>query len=235
MKRNKSKSPYEVFGKDQLQLHDHQETQILEPITSDRPESHRSIDQDTDNKDTNKEVSPKWPRQPKMLIWAQSRIQISVSYQLAIAIILGIILIILASFRIGQNFSRPVPASDNIVDIQSVSSSTGQDFSSTAVSPIRPTGGQNRIVIQTHKLRSELEPVQHYFAKANIACHLRQINNRYYLVTDQKYNNPSKKGNDGYIARQKIIEIGRKYSPPAGFKSFGPKAFEDVYGMKFQD
>jgi len=235
MRRNKDKSPYEVFGKNQLRLHDHQETRILEPIASDLSDSHRSTD--LNREDTiDKKVLPKWPRQPKMLILAQSRIQILVSYQLAIAIVLGIILIILLSFRIGQKSQLgPAPSSNTTSDTQTVSSAPSQDFSSATVSPTIASAGQNRIVIQTHNLRSELEPVQHYFAKANIACHLRQIGNRYYLVTDKKYDNPSKKGNDGYIARQKIIEIGRKYAPPVGFKSFGPKAFEDVYGMKFQD
>jgi hypothetical protein len=68
-----------------------------------------------------------------------------------------------------------------------------------------------------------------------VATEIIEKNNWYYLVTKNKYDNPEKAGTDGYLAKQKIIEIGSGYKAPVGFESFGPKPFSDAFGMRFDE
>ena len=90
-------------------------------------------------------------------------------------------------------------------------------------------------MIQTWSSRTQLEPVKSYFAENGIKTEIRKIGDVYYLITIEKYENPQRLGTDGYLARQKIVEIGAEYKAPPGYGSFGPKPFYDAYGMRFDD
>ena len=105
----------------------------------------------------------------------------------------------------------------------------------SAVGPRRVSSGNNRIVIQTWQVRSQLEPVKRFFAENGIATEIREISGMYYLITKDRYANPEKRGTDGYYAKQRIIELGSQYKAPAGYGSFGAKPFYDAYGMRFND
>ncbi len=67
-----------------------------------------------------------WPRKPKIVQFNAGRIEFSMPYQLAIAVLLGVILLLLVVFRLGQHASNP--------QITSVSASS-QDVKT---SPARP-------------------------------------------------------------------------------------------------
>ena len=98
--------------------------------------------------------------------------------------------------------------------------------------------GKNRIVIQTLQLRSHLEPVKQYFASFGVETEIKKVDNWYYLVTENKYDNPEKPGTNGYFAKQRIIELGAGYKAPTGYESFrrGDKMpFHDAFGMNFDD
>ena len=56
-----------------------------------------------------------WPKRPKMLLFNAGRIEISLPYQLAVAILLGLVLLILVAFRLGQNLSNEAVTSSAIV------------------------------------------------------------------------------------------------------------------------
>jgi len=94
--------------------------------------------------------------------------------------------------------------------------------------------GDNIIVIASHPLSSHLEPVKQYFAGFGIATEIIKRDNRFMLVTQERFENIEKAGSDGFAMRKKIIAIGANYKPPAssGFEPFGPKPFQDAYGMK---
>jgi len=106
--------------------------------------------------------------------------------------------------------------------------------SAVKVEPVKQKGN-NRIVIQTYQLRADLEPVKQFFAQFGIETEIIKINDWYYLVTKDKYENPEKPGTDGYLAKQKIIELGTKYKAPQGYETFGKKPFYDAYGMNFDN
>ena len=192
----------------------------------------------------------KWPQRPRIVQLNAGRIEISIPYQLAIAILLGIVLLVLIVFRLGQSSQKvsgsasEIPknirkvAPGAIVGIPQMSvpaeKKTPTPESTKKVEPVR-SKGNNRIVIQTYQLRAHLEPVRQYFAQFEIETEIKKIGDWYYLVTKNRYENPEKSGTDGYLAKQKIIEWGAKYKAPPGYETFGTKPFHDAYGMRFED
>jgi hypothetical protein len=183
-----------------------------------------------------------WPRRPRIIQFNAGRVEISVPYQLAIAMLLGIVLIVLVFYRMGQMRTLSKEgATDSTVETeqnaQLATTSAVQTAAEQAPPSIEPTEpeGDNRIVIQTYQLSSQLEPVKQYFADFGIETEIKRIDEWYYLVTKDKYDNPQKPGTDGYLAKQRIIELGAQYKAPMGFETFGKEPFHDAYGMKFDD
>ena len=196
----------------------------------------------------------RWSIKPRIIEFNAGRIEISMPYQLAVALLLGIILLVLVVFRLGQltylnrqkavnpdakvskTMEKPVPKA--ITTIQQ----EAQTAEKTAPGPradekvaTAESKGSNRIVIQTHLLKTQLEPARQYFAEKGIETEIRKMGDIYYLITTRKYENPEKQGTDGYLARQKIVELGAQYKAPRGYLTFGDKPFHDAYGMKFDD
>jgi len=207
----------------------------------------------------------RWPSGPKMLLFSAGRVEISLPYQIAIAILLGLILLILVAFRLGQNLSSKTVESSVVVpkDAQklaespvvgstlrrsSVQASSPQVEAPEKAEPVKKVSpvvqkpaaadtksGNNRIVIQTWWVKEQLEPVKEYFAKCGIETEIIKESEWYYLVTKEKYDNPDRPSTDGYTAKQKIIELGAKYELPPGLANFGPEPFHDAYGKRFNE
>ena len=182
----------------------------------------------------------KWPKKPRAVQLNLDRIEISIPYQVAIAVLLGFILLILVVFRLGQLSQRegaeaaaPEAAVTKPVKIEAPAAPVRVVEKRRA--PAAVETGNNRIVIQTYQLRSHLEPVRQYFAQFGIGTEIRKIDNWYYLVTSEKYDNPEKPGTNGYAAKQRIIELGANYKAPQGYESFGTRPFHDAYGKRFED
>jgi len=175
----------------------------------------------------------RWLKRPRIVQFNAGRIELSMPYQLAIALLLAIVLLILISYRLGQisYLSKQKPIDSSVNRPGPIKKTTPNVRKSEPV----VSKGDNRIVIQTYKFSADLEPVKRHFAQAGIETEIRKIGNWYYLLTKDKYENPKRQGTDGNIARQKIIEWGAKYKAPPGFETFAPKLFSDAYGMKFED
>jgi hypothetical protein len=248
MARNRRKIPlYEVikarpkssYGKTLEQLHE------------------KKPDEDVPTAATSADETPerpiKWPRRPKIIQFNAGRIEISMSYPLVIALLLGFVLLVLVVFRLGQfTYAGKGEIADlsGEMSMREVAggSTAGQtqtpeqlgeaslDIPASAekVRSVRPKGN-NRIVIQTYQVRADLEPVKQYFANFGIETEIRKIDDWYYLVTKNKYENPERPGTDGYLVEQKIIELGAKYEAPQGYETFGTKPFHDAYGKRFDD
>jgi hypothetical protein len=120
---------------------------------------------------------------------------------------------------------------NKVAPATAVATDTGRQVSS----PPAGQTGRNRIVIQMYQVRSHLEPVKEYFEKLGVATEIIVKDNWYYLVTKNRYDNVDKAGSEGFIAKQKIIELGAGYKAPAGFETFGPKPFNDAFGMRFEE
>ena len=204
-----------------------------------------------ENPSTNPETSPnavRWVRKPGFVQFNAGRIEFSIPYQVGIAIALGMLLAAVVLFRLGQRVgNRYIPANTPAVakpitpkpvtqDTPVVKQPVAQDTSAAAVVANQPTStGKNRIVLKMYQVRSHLEPAKEYFDKMGVATEIIEKDNWYYLVTKNKYDNPGKAGTDGYLAKQKIIELGAGYKAPVGFETFGPNPFSDAYGKRFDD
>ncbi|MHC4755199.1 MAG: hypothetical protein ACYTBP_08650 [Planctomycetota bacterium] len=180
-----------------------------------------------------------WPRKPKLVQVNAGKIEITVPWQFAVACTLGLVALFLVVFRLGQiSYQKGlVFRSDQEIG------QSGSDMAGTTdpFGNMTPPGNEskasvplkgNRIVIQQHKRRMDLEPVQDHFAQYGIETFIEQRGDRFFLLTKETYDNPKIKGNDGYAAKQRITEIGAKYKAPPGRESFAPKLFSDAYGEK---
>ena len=147
----------------------------------------------------------------------------------------------------GANRATPVPvATKQASSGQAHSTSSGQagvvvkqatptTVTTGAAKQDAATIGRNRIVIQMYQVRSHLEPAKEYFDRMGVATEIIEKNNWYYLVTKNRYDNIDKSGSEGFLAKQKVIELGAGYKAPPGFETFGPKPFSDAFGMRFEE
>ena len=181
-------------------------------------------------------------KKPRLFQLNAGRFEMSISYPLAIAGVLGLILVVLIAFQIGKSFQTTAEDRQTQV-LDELSARTESDLQAGNEAFAGKNGtdeltGNNRIVIQTYQLRSHLEPVKQYFASFGVETEIKKLDNWYYLVTKNKYDNPEKPGTNGYFAKQRIIELGAGYKAPTGYESFkrGEKMpFHDAFGMNFND
>lgn len=115
--------------------------------------------------------------------------------------------------------------------------------------PVRT--GDNLIVLARHTDDKQLEPAQTYFNEHGIQTQIvsyaqvRAVFEQYglnldrlpkgdgfMLVTRDLYENPGRKGTNGYEVKQRITELGRSYEAPSGYERFAPHYFSDAYGLK---
>ncbi len=257
MRSRKKKALYEVIGKSRPKSGSAKQLESLHPERCYRNEVGLGAD-DLPESGSIDEV--RWSKKPKMVQFNAGRIEISISYQLAIALILGVVLLLLVVFRLGQLtllnsskavnsavemtkklpetvINKPVEATMQLPNLAEQTPLPEKVQVKTAVveNVLVDASKSNRIVIQTYQNRVHLEPVKKYFAGFGIKTEIRKIDNWYYLVTSNKYDNPQKAGTDGYRARQEIIKIGANYKAPQGYETFGSKPFSDAYGKKFND
>ena len=245
-KRGK-KALYEVMSKGRLKPTYEKKIEPLRPKELDKAQpSTAKPDVSTFEK------PPRWRIRPKPVQINAGRIELSMPYQLAIAVLLGVVLLMLISFRVGYRLGRggqkaANPAgrvenrsSDDAVGRAEVAAGGVRESPERAspvserIEPPKPTGN-NRIVIQTYLIRAHLEPVKEYFDKLGIQTEIRKIGERYYLVTSNKYEDTDRPGTDGYTVKRRIIELGPKYKAPPGYETFAPNLFTDAYGMRFND
>jgi hypothetical protein len=172
-----------------------------------------------------------WANRLKYFQAIAGRLEFSVPYTVAIAIVLGMILMMLLIFRLGQwSGARSVK--------QSAKTDAGI-VSQAATAEVPASAGKNRIVIKVFQVRTQLEPLKEYFDRMGVMTEILERNGWYYLVTKNKYQSIEKSGSDGCLAKQKIMEIGAGYKAPPGYETFrktGKAAdFSDAFGMRFDD
>jgi len=204
-----------------------------------------------------------WPKKPPLFYALRGRVEFSLPYTGLAAVILAAVLVVLLAYRLGQrnaintspeagNNSTAVPAdtrqeetppAERTNESETGNSETQEASEKVSADTTQPvesetqesSTGDNRIVIQTCPTRRPLEPVVKYFAEHNIETEIMKIGNRYFLLTKASFENPGRKGTDGYKMRERIVELGADYESPPGYASFGEKPFYDAYGMKFDN
>ncbi len=193
-------------------------------------------------------LSLKWWRRPRMLQFNAGKIEFSISYPIAVAAVLGIILLVLLVFRIGQYYSSegdnpvvPAPVSRKPEPGRPDSSTMQNAGLSQNVTPVEKkvetpesTGG-NVIVLVEYPRRTDLVPVQKHFAQSGIQTEVVNWGGKYFLITKDMFEGFGA-GSDGYKAKRKIIDVGALYKgkAPEGYETFAPQFFSDAYGRKIK-
>jgi len=197
-------------------------------------------------------AAAKWWRKPRIVQFNVGRIEFSMPYQLAVALVLGFVLLVLAAFRLGQVYyltdqraigpaekmpqiNRENPIEQDVAKIMEpptpIEDSTSLDIKELEPVKPKPTGN-NVIVLVEFGAQADLVPVRDHFAKYGIEIEIVMGNGRYFLQTKNRYDNPRTPGTNGYKALQEIIKVGAKYKAPPNFETFAPNFFSDAYGKK---
>lgn len=221
-----------------------EKTQEEKPITK----STETIEEVTSAEEVSK-TTTRWLRKPRLVQFNAGRVEFSMPYQIAIAIVLGLIVLILAAFRFGQfsymgeqgpadnptgkNLGSQNPQNPvirNRADISNTAKQTTLD--NKQIEPIQSTGS-NVIVLVEHRNQADLVPAQAHFAENGILTEVVNWSGKFFLVTADRYTGVLA-GSDGYKAIEKIKEVGAKYrgKAPEGFETFAPHYFNDAYGKK---
>ena len=238
MARDRKKlSMYEVMGKGQLKA------SYGKTLKKQQPEKVESVVKTPTEPSLPASGRPTyWPRKPKLLQFNAGRVEISMPYPIAIAVLLGIILLFLVALWLGETgyFSREGVSAGSVLNNLGGEGLTGRregiDIEGIPSDTIKETdsSGSNRIVIQTYDKRADLELVQYHFAEGGIETEIIKRGTVFYLVSVNKYkSDPSRPGTDGYAMIQQIVKWGARYKAPQGYESFAPNLFKDAYGMKF--
>lgn len=196
----------------------------------------------------------KWWRKPRIIQLNAGRIEFSVPYQVAVAAGLVLVLVVVASYRLGQ-FSATAgqqepaqppgqaPQARNETPVQPPVNDVRRPATtaeSTPPKPVKPEpvkpAGTNVIVLVEYNAMADLKPVQAHFLENGIETEIVGQDGRYFLQTKQRYDNPATPGTDGFKAKQKIAEVGAKYKgkAPPGYETFAPRYFSDAYGRKIE-
>ena len=243
MVRNKRKKAlYEVMSKARDKPGYGRTLEKMRPKSSD--ESKSAV-----NAETSK-ATARWMRKPKIVQFNFGRIEFSMPYPLAFALVLGLIVLVLATFRLGYYLTdqraistavetpqiKPTtPMEREAADIREPPAPVEDSTLLDEVKPTQPKStGNNVIVLVEFGARADLVPVRAHFAEYGIDTEIVMEKGRYFLQTKNRYDNPGTPGTNGYKALQKIIEVGAKYKgkaqPP--FETFAPNFFSDAYGKK---
>jgi hypothetical protein len=243
MVRNKRKKAlYEVMSKARDKPGFGRTLEKMRPKSSDEGKS-------AVNAETSK-ATARWMRKPKIVQFNFGRIEFSMPYPLAFALVLGLIVLVLATFRLGYYLTdqraistavetpqiKPTtPMEREAADIREPPAPVEDSTLPDEVKPTQPKStGNNVIVLVEFGARADLVPVRAHFAEYGIDTEIVMENGRYFLQTKNRYDNPGTPGTDGYKVKQKIIEVGAKYKgkaqPP--FETFAPNFFSDAYGKK---
>jgi len=243
MVRNKRKKAlYEVMSKARDKPGYGRTLEKMQPKRSD--ESKSAV-----NAETSK-ATARWMRKPRIVQFNFGRIEFSMPYPLAFALVLGLIVLVLAAYRLGYyltdqraistavetpQIKRTTPMERGAADIREPPAPVEDSTLLDEVKPTLPKStGNNVIVLVEFGARADLVPVRAHFAEYGIDTEIVMEKGRYFLQTKNRYDNPGTTGTNGYKALQKIIEVGAKYKgkaqPP--FETFAPNFFSDAYGKK---
>ena len=131
----------------------------------------------------------------------------------------------------GQELNKTAISNQNSTIVSDLAAGNVISDSVMDVGSVPPTiiQGDHVIVLAHYITREEFVPVIEYFAQNGIETVVEKRGAPYVLITKNRYNNPNKRGTDGYTAREMIKKIGAQYKPPKGYKSFN---FSSIYGDK---
>ena len=223
---------YEVIGKTKLRPGHGRAVEKLHPEKSEEGEP---------SAEKSAASMPDWVSQWRIVQFNAGRIEVSMPYQLAIALLLGVILLVLIAFRVGEYSGRTkhtlpanAPSAKGTAPVPTGKKSEATATAAKGTDVSAKAKGDHRIVIKQYHRSRDLEHVQRYFLTYGIETVIQKRGDRHFLLTKNTYQNPKRVGTDGAAAKKRIIEIGAGYKAPQGYESFAPRLFSDAYGEKIK-
>ena len=198
--------------------------------------------------------SSNWPPKRPAVAAGTKRIEISLTYPVAIGAALAVVIICLSMFKIGQitgknssdRAEKGQVTGQNDTGLVGVDAGYG-DTTETAIyaedaensrkiadEVLLGPVGDHIIIIALCQESRDLEPVKEHYALYGVDTEIEKRGNDYFLVAVKKYQSPKKEGSDGFLALQRIKAIGASYVAPPGYRGFGVKPFQDAYGDKIR-
>src|SRR3972149_9483889 len=142
----------------------------------------------------------KWWKKPRIVQFNTGRIEFSISYPLAIALLLVIILLLLAAFRLGQKMPESAGKIPQSLPEKPVGQATTETplvidkpekMAPVAVSKekteLTALKGSNVIVLVEYQTQADLVPVKKHFAEFGIETELANWAGRYFLITKDRF------------------------------------------------
>ena len=190
-------------------------------------------------------LSVRWRRKPRVVQYNGGRIEFSVPYQIGIAAVLGLVVVMLLAFRAGQRSVVVKKAGDSGVPVNATPNrekrAAGGNEAVRKGATTRDGGnggaatavGSSVIRLVQYRVERDLVPVRAHFASYGIATEIVRSGGQYFLVTQDRYNSFAA-GGDGTLAILRIAEVGKKYKAPPGYETFAKHLFSDAYGKKVE-
>ncbi|MHC4156277.1 MAG: hypothetical protein ACYST6_15340 [Planctomycetota bacterium] len=239
MARNRGKKAlYEVIGKGSLPKLAAGEQEGQGPV--EKPVADEPL---VESPAVEKPAVTTWPKKPAIVQVNAGRIEFSLPYQIAIALLLGVVLVFLVVYRLGQMSYAAAPAETGVGVGSGQDDDTGKaavvDRPGTVVPPSRAEmtqpaelGGKNAIVIVEYDKERDLRPVQEHFSRFGIETEIVPApRGRYFLWTKERYDTVGP-GSRCDRDKQKIINVGALYKAERGYETFGTQPFDDAYPRK---
>jgi len=185
-----------------------------------------------------------WLR-PKRVQINDGRIEISVPWQLGVAIGLGLILIVLIAFRLGQidqkarfaGTQQPVqtkaPAAVPSDDAEPTDSGEAQADAAAAGSGTAtpaPAQGDHVIVLTQYPVRTHLEPVRAYFASKGVQTEILAVSTLRQYFSERGLNTAVLPNDDGFM----LVTSGTLYENPNSPDSDGYAMKQDIVQLGAQ-
>jgi len=223
----------------------------LEPTHLKRPDKDKLTTEEKSAVEMPK-AAAQWWRKPRIVQLNAGRMEFSLPFPVVIALLLGLVLLVLVAFRLGQSSylneqgtiesfrETPNIEQENLIErvrsdtrndtIRTPAPSTAKPPVTKEVEPAKPKGN-NVIVLVEFGRREDLVPVMAHFAQYNIVTEIVNWDGKYFLITKDRYEN-FETGTEGYKVLQKIKQVGPKYKAPANYEPFSTHFFTDAYGRK---
>ena len=196
---------------------------------------------------------------PKAVQFNYDRIELTLPYTWATGVVLLLVMIVLASFRLGQ-LSKPgqpvvslavfdgnedmsvlnepgARGRENASGLVDVSGKESTDTESNAEKPTNfPVELGNAVVIQAFHRLDDLVAVQTYFRYHGIDTDIIQTDEAFYLVTSERFSKARNvPGNRINTVIKKIAALGKSYKAKPPLDSFAPHRFDDAWPITFND
>jgi len=240
------KALYEVIGRSRSKTRSNQ-GRLIEPLHA--PEAVKEPKPELEEAETNNAHNEQIRWEPRAIQFNSGRVELLLPYPVVFILALGVLIVMLAAFKLGQASSSGNREARIDLDQKNsqANASSGEPGQVNAVlgqtekkeeakqsvfdGTVRPG---NAILIQEHGSLPDLVPVKQFFAERGIATEIIRTGNTFLLVTRERFaGNPDLQGAQGYPLKQRIIELGTNYQAPPDRARF--TGFADAYGKYFKE